>query len=450
MDLKDMDRKYIWHPFTQMKDYEKDDPLIIERGDRVYLIDVEGNRYIDGVSSLWVNIHGHCHPEINRAIHEQVDRISHSTLLGISNRPAVELAKRLIDVAPAGLTKVFYSDNGSTSVEIGIKMAYQFWQQKGFPEKKKFISLAEGYHGDTIGSVSLGGIDLFHKIYGPLLFKTIKAPSYSCYRCQLGLEYPSCELACAGEMDRLIEEHREELCAVVMEPLVQGAGGMLTAKPGYLRKVSEACRKHDILLLLDEVAVGVGRTGKFFACEHEMVSPDIMCIAKGITGGYLPLAVTMTTDWIYDAFLGEHTDYKTFFHGHTYTGNPVCCASAIANLSVFENERTLENLSGKIKFLENGLKKFWELEHVGDIRQCGFMVGIELVVDRSTKKKYRPGKRIGMKVIKEAKKGGVIIRPLSDVIVLMPPLSIQIKELKQLLEVTYDSIRNVTEGETYD
>jgi len=341
-----------------MKDYEKDDPLIIERGEGVYLIDIEGNRYIDGVSSLWVNIHGHNHPEINRAIHEQVDRISHSTLLGISNRPAVELAKRLVDIAPAGLTKIFYSDNGSTSVEIGLKMAYQFWQQNGCSRKKKFISLSEGYHGDTIGSVSLGGIDLFHKIYGPLLFETIRAPSYSCYRCQLALEYPGCEMACAGEMERLIEEHSEELCAVVMEPLVQGAGGMLTAKPGYLRKVSQTCKKNDVLLLLDEVAVGVGRTGKFFACEHEAVSPDILCIAKGITGGYLPLAITMTTDRIYDAFLGEYTDYKTFFHGHTYTGNPVCCASGIANLDVFENERTLEKLSGKIDFLENYLEKF--------------------------------------------------------------------------------------------
>ncbi len=450
MDLIEIDRRYIWHPFTQMKEYEMEEPLIIERGDGVYLIDVDGNRYIDGVSSLWVNIHGHAHPDINRAIQRQVNLISHSTLLGISNRPAVELAKRLVDVAPAGLTKIFYSDNGSTSVEIGLKMAYQFWQQKGFQRKKKFLSLSQGYHGDTIGSVSLGGIDLFHKIYGPLLFKTIKAPSYSCYRCELGVEYPSCEMACAGEMERLIEEHRGELCAVILEPLVQGAGGMLTAKPGYLKRVARACNENDVLLVLDEVAVGVGRTGKFFACEHESVNPDILCLAKGITGGYLPLAVTMTTERIYEAFLGEHTDYKTFFHGHTYTGNPVCCASAIANLDVFEKENTLENLMEKINFLEKYLEKFWEHEHVGDVRQCGFMVGIELVLDRATKKKYPSGDRIGVKVIKDAKKNGVIIRPLSDVIVLMPPLSIKIPELKRLLDVTFDSIRKVTEGEIYE
>ena len=444
MKLKDADRKYVWHPFTQMKDYEEEEPLIIESGEGVYLIDVEGKRHIDGVSSLWVNIHGHNHAEINRAIHDQVDRISHSTLLGISNRPAIELAERLIEIAPPGLSKVFYSDNGSTAVEIAVKMAYQFWQQSGFSVKKKFISLTEGYHGDTIGSVSLGGIDLFHAVYGPLLFDTLKAPSYSCYRCQLKMEYPSCDMACAREMEKLIERYSEEVCAVVLEPLVQGAGGMLMARSGYLKRVARACREADVLLILDEVAVGVGRTGRFFACEHEDVSPDILCIAKGITGGYLPLAATITSDRVYNAFLGEYTDYKTFFHGHTYTGNPVCCASAIANLEVFKKENTLERLQPKIEFLHEHLEKFRELDHVGDIRQCGFMVGIELVKDRTTKERFRSKDKIGIKVILEARKRGVIIRPLADTIVLMPPLSIKMDELRELLDVTYESIKVVT------
>lgn len=445
MDLKDEDRTYIWHPFTQMKDYERGEPLLIERGEGVYLIDSEGKKYIDGVSSLWVNIHGHNHPDINGAIKDQVDKISHSTLLGLSNIPAIELARRLVEITPKGLKRVFYSDNGSTAVEIGLKMAYQFWQQSGFPDKQRFISLSEGYHGDTIGAVSVGGIDLFHGIYGPLLFDTIKAPSYSCYRCQLGMEYPSCELACAKEMERIIEKYSSEVCAVILEPLVQGAGGMLMAKSGYLARVSEACRKHDVLLILDEVAVGVGRTGRFFACEHEDVSPDFLCVAKGITGGYLPLAATITTDRVYDAFLGEHTELKTFFHGHTYTGNPLCCASAIANMDLFVRERTLEQLQPKIEQLSKGLERFRKLDHVGDIRQCGFMVGIELVRNRKTKERYRPNEKIGIKVIEEARNHGVIIRPLGDVIVLMPPLSINMEELNELLEVVFQSIEIVTE-----
>ena len=446
MDLKDEDKTFIWHPFTQMKDYEMGEPLVIERGEGVHLIDTEDKKYIDGVSSLWVNIHGHNHPEINRAIVEQVEKISHSTLLGHSNIPAIELARRLVERAPRGLKRVFYSDNGSTAVEIGLKMAYQFWQQSGFSGKRRFISLAEGYHGDTIGAVSVGGIDLFHGIYGPLLFDALKAPSYSCYRCQLGMEYPSCEMACAREMERIIERHSQEVCAVILEPLVQGAGGMLTAKPGYLARVSEACRKHDVLLILDEVAVGVGRTGRFFACEHEDVSPDFLCIAKGITGGYLPLAATITTDRVYDAFLGDHNELKTFFHGHTYTGNPVCCASAVANMDLFTKEGTLKRLQPKIGQLSRGLERFWKLDHVGDIRQCGLMVGIELVNNRKTKERYPSREKVGIKVIEEARKRGVIIRPLGDVIVLMPPLSISIEELNELLDVVFDSIRIVTES----
>lgn len=445
MELGDSDRKYIWHPFTQMRDYETEEPLIIERGEGVYLIDIEGNRYIDGVSSLWVNVHGHNHPSINRAIHEQVDRISHSTLLGISNKPAVQLAERLVGLAPEGLTKVFYSDNGSTSVEIALKMAYQFWQQTGHAERDTFICLKEGYHGDTIGSVSVGSIDIFHEVYGPLLFGTIKAPSYHCYRCQMGLEYPGCEMACAGEMERLIAKNRDRVCAVVMEPLVQGAGGMLMSRPGYLKRVAETCIKNDILLILDEVAVGVGRTGRFFACEHEGVSPDILCLAKGITGGYLPLAVTLTTERVYQGFLGDYTDLKTFFHGHTYSGNPVCCAAALANLDVFEEEGTLHKLASKIELLSTHLERFRELEHVGDVRQNGFMVGIELVKDRGTKEPYPPGDKVGIKVIREARSRGVLIRPLSNVIVLMPPLSIDEEELRTLLDVTFGSIRAVTQ-----
>ncbi|MBI5183354.1 MAG: adenosylmethionine--8-amino-7-oxononanoate transaminase [Nitrospinae bacterium] len=440
------DKRYIWHPFTQMKDWIKETPLIIEEGEGSYLKDIYGNRYIDGVSSLWVTVHGHRREEIDRAIIRQIRKVSHSTLLGLSNIPAIRLAERLVGITPDGLNKVFYSDNGSTAVEVGVKMAFQYWQQRSSDTKRKkgFISLKNAYHGDTIGSVSVGGIDLFHQIYRPLLFSSYKGESPYCYRCALDKSYPSCGLACADQLEGIMKERHEEISAMVIEPMVQGAGGMIVSPPGYLRRVRELCTRYNILMIADEVATGFGRSGKMFACDHEEVRPDIMAIAKGISGGYLPLSATLTTDEIYEAFGGDYSECKTFFHGHTYTGNPLACAAGIANLEVFEKEKTIERLNKKIVILKDKLKGFEEFDHVGDIRQLGFMVGIELVKEKGTREPYLWEDKIGIKVTMEARKRGLIIRPLGNVIVLMPPLSISEEDLDKMLDIVYRSIESVS------
>ncbi len=442
----DLDREYVWHPFTQMKDYETKDPVVIEKGEGVYLYDSEGNKYIDGVSSLWVNIHGHKVPEIDEAIKKQVDSISHSTLLGITNPPAAKLAEELIKICPPGLKKVFYSGDGASAVEVGIKMAFQYWKNKERPEKKKFLYLENGYHGDTLGAVSVGGIDLFHSAFKDLLFDTHRAPSYYCYRCPLNKKFPSCRIACADEMGKILEEHHEEICAVILEPYVQAAGGMIVAPEGYLRKVREYCDKYDVLLILDEVATGFGRTGKMFACEHEDVCPDILVLGKGMTGGYLPLSATITNQKVYDAFLGDYEEYKTFFHGHSYAGNPISCAASIANIEVFEKRNTLAELKEKIEYFENELKEFTGLSHVGDVRNKGLMAGIELVEEKKTKKPYEAKERIGWKVADKAMENEVLLRPLGNVVVLMPPLGIPMEDLKKLMNVTFQSIKEATES----
>jgi adenosylmethionine-8-amino-7-oxononanoate aminotransferase len=444
--LAEFDRNFIWHPFTQMKEYENQEPIIIEEGEGVYLIDTEGRRYIDGVSSLWVTIHGHRVPEIDRAIKEQVEKIGHSTLLGITNTAASELAKELIEICPKGLTKVFYSGDGASAVEVALKMAFQYWQHRGKPKKTKFVSLENGYHGDTLGAVSVGGIDLFHAVYKPLLFETYKAPSYYCYRCPLRKTYPSCEIACAREVEKILEEHHEEIAAVIFEPYVQAAGGMIVSPPGYIKRVRGYCDKYDVIMILDEVATGFGRTGRMFACEHENIAPDIMVLGKGMTGGYLPLSATVVTQEIYNAFLGEYDEFKTFFHGHSYSGNPISCAAALGNLEVFRKNSTLERLQEKIEFLEREIQEFKGLEHVGDVRNKGFMVGIELVEDRETKTPYPLNMKMGWRVAGFAMQEEVLIRPLGNVVVLMPPIGIEIKDLKKLLDVTYRAIKKATES----
>jgi adenosylmethionine-8-amino-7-oxononanoate aminotransferase len=429
-----------------MKDYMKEVPLIVQRGDGSYLIDIFGRKYLDGISSLWVTLHGHRKKEIDDAIRDQLERVAHSTLLGISNVSAIELAQELVEIAPGGLRKVFYSDNGSSAVEIALKIAFQFSKQKeNGRSKHTFLSFTNAYHGDTIGSVSLGGIDLFHEIYGPLLFPVHRAPYPYCYRCPLEKFSPSCGMECLNRVEDILSAHHEEIAALVIEPMIQGAAGMITSPKGYLKGIRELTKKYRVLLIADEVATGFGRTGRMFACEHEAISPDILCLAKGITGGYLPLAATLTTEEIFNAFLGEYEEKKTFFHGHSYTGNPLACAAAVANLKVMKEERVLEKLQGKIQFFSEALRGYGELQHVGDIRQLGMMVGIELVVDKTTKVEYPFEDKIGIKVIKEARRRGLILRPLGNVIVLMPPLGISLDELNEILSITYHSIKRVTE-----
>jgi len=446
-NLAKLDKKYIWHPFTQMRDWQRDDILVIESGKGCYLRDTEGRRYIDGVSSLWCNVHGHQVPEIDRAIKKQLKKIAHSTFLGLSNIPAILLAEKLIKIAPKGLSRVFYSDSGSESVEVAIKMAYQYWQNLGEKRKTKFIRLTNAYHGDTLGSVSIGGIQLFHDVYDSLMFKTFSVPAPYRYRDHFDGTESEYAVFCAGRLEKVIKKHAGETAALVMEPLMQGAAGMMSQPRGFISRARKLTKKYNILLIFDEVATGFGRTGKWFASDHEKVSPDILCLAKGLTGGYLPLAATLSTEKVYRAFLADYADLKTFFHGHTYTANPLASAAALANLKVFEKSRTLVKLGSKIRFLSEKLGLFRKLRHVGDIRQVGFMAGIELVRDRAAKEPYDWKEKIGVRVIEHARKNGVIIRPLGNVIVVMPPLAIDIKTLGKLLDVIYGSIREVTESE---
>ncbi|MEX2195406.1 MAG: adenosylmethionine--8-amino-7-oxononanoate transaminase [Thermoleophilaceae bacterium] len=413
MTLRDDDHRHLWHPFTQQQGWVEEEPLVVERAEGTDLIDAEGRRYIDGVSSLWCNVHGHRHPKIDAAVREQLDRVAHSTMLGLSHGPGIELARRLVELAPEGLSRVFYSDSGSTACEIALKMAFQYWRQQG-EARERFVCLENAYHGDTVGSVSVGGIDLFHSLYRPLLFEATRVP--------------------AGDVGAMERALGPDVAAVIVEPLVQGAAGILVQPEGYLRAVRELCDRHGVLLICDEVATGFGRTGRMFACEHEGVSPDLLCLAKGITGGYLPLAATLATERIYEGFLGRFEEFRTFFHGHTYTGNPLACAAALATLDVFEEERTLERLGPTLELLGELLEPVAALDCVAEVRRRGLMVGIDLG-------EHELKARMGHRVTLEARRRGAIVRPLGDVVVLMPPLAISHHDLTRLVQITADSIQ---------
>lgn len=443
MNIELKDKTYVWHPFTQMQEWEENPQLVIAAGDGIRLIDTAGKSYYDGVSSLWLNVHGHRKAEIDAAIIRQLGKIAHTTLLGLASEPAAELAEQLIQIVPAGLTKVFYSDSGSTAVEIAVKMAYQYWQLKGVTQKQKFVTLANAYHGDTVGSVSVGGIDLFHRIFGPLLFETIHAPSPCCYYCTLSVQAGGCQSACIGAVEDILARQHGEIAAMVVEPLVQGAAGMLTQPPGYLRRIRELTRQYNVLLIVDEVATGFGRTGKMFACEHENVTPDIMTMAKGITAGYLPLAATVATDEIYQAFLGDRASERTFFHGHSYTGNALACAAALANLEIFKEEQIIAGLADKIAAAKTKLAGFAELTAVADIRQCGLMIGIELQADKLARTPFPPELLIGHRVSMLAREYGLIIRPLGDVVVFMPPLASTKADIEEMLDIIYRCIQEI-------
>ena len=425
--LHDLDRSAVWHPFTQQRGWHDEDAPIIASARGCTLVDTEGREYLDGTSALWCNVHGHRHPAIDAAVRAQLDKVAHTTMLGLSHPTAIELAGRLTGLAPDGLTRAFYSESGSTAVEIALKMAYQWWAQRGEWWRSEYVCLRHAYHGDTIGSVSVGGIDLFHGQYRPLLFESHQA-----------------EPGDAGDMERLLAEHGENVAAVIVEPLVQGAAVMLVHPAGYLREVRELCDRFGVLLICDEVATGFGRTGTMFACEHEDVAPDFLCLAKGLTGGYLPLAATLTTERVYEGFLGAFEELRTFFHGHTYTGNPLACAAALATLDVFEAEGTLDALAPKISLLADLLDTHVApLPAVSEIRRCGFMVGIDLAG-------FPLDARMGHQVTLAARERGAIVRPLGDTVVLMPPLAITRPELVRLVEITAASIDVATSGTVRD
>ncbi len=428
--LRQADRTHVWHPFTPMQLWMKDEPIVIERGEGFYLIDTDGRRYIDGVSSLWCNVHGHCVAELDAAIRDQLDKIAHTTLLGLASPPSIELAERLTAAAsPDGaLSRVFYSDSGSEAVEIAAKIAYQYWQNRGQSRRRRFLAFRQGYHGDTVGAVSLGGIDLFHRVYRPLLFNTIFVDS-PCP--DIHAKGPAEAEAVLTQIDAALDHHSGEICAVTIEPLVQGAGGILTHPAGFLAELRKLTAEHDVLLIADEVATGFGRTGAMFACHRENVTPDLMCVAKGLTGGYLPLAATLATEEIFSAFCAPVADGKTFYHGHTYTGNALACAVAVASMKRFESERIVEATGPKIDRIAERLAAMRELPHVARTRQCGMMVGIDLVAADGTA--LDPLARTGAAVCRRCVDRGIIIRPLGDTLVLMPAPAMNDEVLGQLL-----------------
>ncbi len=447
-NTKSIPRDPVWYPFTQMQEFLGESPLSIVSAKGCRLKDAAGNTYLDGVSSLWANVHGHRHPVIDKAISGQLHRVAHSTMLGLTHPGGIELARRLVELAPPRLSRVFYSDSGATAVEIALKMAYQYWQLRGETQRHTFLKLSEAYHGDTVGAVSVGGMDIFHERFDRLLFDTVKVPTPHLYRHPFG-EVDDAEVLKRyfEESAKLIENNADTACAFIVEPLIQGAAGMIVQPEGYLQHLRELTRKHNMLLIADEVAVGFGRTGKMFACEWEDVSPDLMCLGKGITGGYLPLAVTLATEEIFSTFLGEVAELKTFFHGHTYTGNPLACAAALASLAVFEEEMTLsdEVFGPKAACYADGMAMLEKFPHVGSVRFRGLMGGVELVVDKQTKEAYSFEQRIGHQVCMECRKEGLILRPLGDVVVIMPPLGISVTELETLFGVVGEAIKKVTD-----
>ena len=440
--IRSWDKAHVWHPFTAQRDWAESEPLVIDRAEGCYLFDIEGNRYLDGVGSLWCNVHGHRHPALDAALRDQIDRVAHSTLLGATHPLAAELAHELARRAPEGLTRVFFSDDGATAVEVALKMAFQYWHQRADPQptRTRFLALGGAYHGDTIGDVSIGGVDRFHAMFSPLLFPALRAPIPYCYRCPLGLKRSECAIDCLRELDRMLTEHPGEVAAVVVEPLVQGAAGMIVQPEGYLRGLREITRRHDTLLIADEVAVGFGKTGTLFACENEGVTPDLLCVAKGLTGGYLPMAATLATEEVYSAFFATAAEEKTFQHGHTYGGNPLAAAVSLASLRVFDDERTLERLAPKIALLASRLERFRTHPNVGDARQKGMIAGIEIVADKGTKREFAWAEQVGAKICRHARERGLLIRPIADVLIVMPPLAITEEQLGWMLDVMWDGL----------
>jgi len=441
------DHAHLWHPFTQMQEWLAEPPLVITDAEGCWLIDADGGRYLDGVSSLWCNVHGHRHPRLDAALKAQIDRVAHTTLLGLASAPAAELAHELIGIVPPGLTRVFYSDAGATAVEAALRIALQYQQLRGDARRTRFASLVESYHGDTLGAVGVGYSETFHRHLRDAIVPALRLTPPHVFRWTQGLDAKDALDAAIAEADTVLRREGDELAALIVEPIVQGAAGMWTHPPEYLRALAERARAVGALLIADEVATGFGRTGRMFACEHAGVTPDLLCAAKGISGGYLPLAATFATEDVFDAFLGPWQDFTAFFHGHTYTGNALACAVALANLQVFREERTLERLGPRIARLAAGLEReVAPLAHVGEIRQQGVMVGIELVATPGTRTGYAPADRMGHRVTLAARRRGVIVRPLGNVLVLMPPLAISDAEVDLLVATTREAIHEATDG----
>ncbi len=439
-EILELDRRHIWHPCTQEKDLEALPPIPIARGKGSFLYDLDNNRYIDGVSSWWVNLFGHSHPRLNRALTEQAEKVAHHIFAGFTHEPAAALAAGLCEIAPAGLNKVFFTDNGSAAVEAALKMSFQYWQQVGRPAKTRFVSISEAYHGETIGALSVGGCDLYRSVYRPILLDEFQVQGPDCYRCPYRLTRDSCQAECIEAMEELVEREHQQIAAIIIEPLIQGAAGMRIYPAVYLNRLRELCDRCQVHYIADEIAVGFGRTGKMFANHHAGVSPDILCLSKGITGGYMPLAVVMTTQQVYDAFYDDYQSLKAFLHSHSYSGNPLACAVACEVLNIFRDDQILQKLEPKMALLDAGAARFEALPHIGEFRRCGMVAAVEMVQDKNKKTPYPWQERRGYEVYQRALQKGALLRPLGNVIYFMPALNIEEQTLQDLLDIAFESV----------
>lgn len=443
MTLEEKDLKYIWHPCSQMKDYEELPPIIIERGKGIYLYDKNGKEYIDIVSSWWCNLLGHCNEKINNNIKSQLEKLEHVIFANFSHEWAIELCEELIKIIPKGLTKFNFSDNGSSSVEAALKMAFQYQHQTGNTKKTKFMCLTDGYHGETVGALSVGSLDLYAKIYKPMLMETIHIEAPDCYRCKYNQNRKNCSCECFEDAEKKFERYSEEVCAVIIEPLLQASAGMRIYPPLYLKKLRELCNKHNVIFIADEIATNFGRTGKMFACDHAEISPDIMCVSKGLTGGYMPMAITITTDKIYNAFYAEYNEGKAFMHSHTYSGNPLGCSVALAVQKILREDDIINKAQIRAQYLNNKLReKLENHKNIGEIRNIGLINAMELVTDKKTKEGFDSKLRMGYQIYKHALKRGLLLRPLGNVIYFNPPLIINEEEIDKAVDLCISSIND--------
>lgn len=444
MNYVEKDLEYIWHPCSQMKDYEEFPPIVIDHGKGIYLYDIKGHRYMDIISSWWCNLLGHCNERINTALKEQVDKLEHVIFANFSHQPVIELCHRLSKLVPVGLKKFFYTDNGSAAIEVALKMSFQYHYQRGNPQKKRFMALTNAYHGETLGALSVSGMDLYSKIYEPLLIDTIRIESPDCYRCSYGKTRESCNAECFKLAEEAFEKWGENTAAFIIEPMLQGAAGMRTYSPIYLKKLRKLCNDYNILLIADEIATGYGRTGKMFACDHAGISPDILCLSKGITGGYLPMAVAITTEKIYDAFYADYNEGKAFIHSHTYCGNPLACAIGLEVLNILEEERVIEKANENASYFNNLIQEaLKDSPFVGEIRNIGLINAIELVKSKESKEPLDGKMRYGFQIYKKSLEKGLILRPMGDVLYFNPPLNITRQEMEFAVKVCKESLQEV-------
>ncbi len=444
MNWQEEDLKYIWHPCSQMKDYETLPPIVIEHGEGINLYDINGKCYKDVISSWWCNLLGHCNPRINSAVKKQIDELEHVIFANFSHKPAITLCRELSKVLPEGLCKFNFADNGSASVEMALKMSFQYHLQTGKPKKKRFMALADAYHGETLGALAVGGVDLYSEMYKPLMMDVIRIEGPDCYRCPWGKCRDNCNCECFVRAEEMFEEKADETAAIIVEPLLQGSAGMKVYPPLYLKKLRELCDKYNVHLIADEIATGYGRTGKMWAFDHAGVSPDLMCLSKGLTGGYMPMALVVTTQKIYDAFYDDYLKGKAFMHSHTYSGNPLACSAGIEVLNILREEKIIEKAVEKAKYFNKIIKeKFLPLENTGEVRSIGLINAIELVKNKETKEPLDYTKRTGYQIYKKALEKGVILRPLGDVIYFNPPLIIEKEDMDFVTDVALECTKDV-------